>query len=228
MRRGILLSFMAALIQALSAIAIVGTMAIIFKATSIKIKATEAWLETLSWAIIAGLGAWLLWGQLQPLLRRRAVGLSHAGHDHGHVHTAACNHAHDNVHVHDEHCGHTHMATPEQLRGPWSWSHAWSMAFSSGIRPCTGAIGVLLFALAAGMFWAGVLATFAMAIGTALTVSALASIAVGSRELAKRVSGFDTPAAARVQLAAGVAGSALVMMMGLAFFFASLGNSGRL
>ena len=120
------------------------------------------------------------------------------------------------------------MATPEQLRGPWSWSHAWSMAFSIGIRPCTGAIGVLLFALAAGMFWAGVLATFAMAIGTALTVSALASIAVGSRELAKRVSGFDTPAAARVQLAAGVAGSALVMMMGLAFFFASLGNSGRL
>ena len=41
------------------------------------------------------------------------------------------------------------------------------MVFSVGIRPCTGAILVLVFALTQGLFWAGVAATFAMALGTA-------------------------------------------------------------
>ena len=61
--------------------------------------------------------------------------------------------------------------------------------FSVGIRPCTGAILVLVFALTQGMFWAGVAATFAMAIGTAITVAALATLALGSRELALRLGG---------------------------------------
>jgi len=63
------------------------------------------------------------------------------------------------------------------------------VVFSVGIRPCTGAILVLVFALTQGMFWAGVAATFAMAIGTAITVAALATLALGSRELALRLGG---------------------------------------
>lgn len=121
------------------------------------------------------------------------------------------------------------MATPAQLQGPWSWSHAWSLAFSIGIRPCTGAIGVLLLSLSLGILWAGVFATFTMAIGTALTVSALAAMAVGSRELAKRVAGgSESPWAATVSRAAGIGGSALVMVIGATFFIASLIDGPRL
>ena len=74
-----------------------------------------------------------------------------------------------------------------------------------------------------GLFWAGVFATFAMALGTALTVSALAALAVGSRELAKRLAdGGSGQWAARIQTAAGIAGAALITIFGITFFLASL------
>lgn len=254
-RRGILLSFMAALIQALSAIVLVGILAMILKATSLQIKAAENWLETASWGLIALLGAWLLWTRLrgdhhhhhaghaagEPHHPQPDHGHAHGAHDaccagghhhdHGHVHAhgAACAHDHEPGHVHDEHCGHTHMATPQQLQGPWSWSHAWSLAFSIGIRPCTGAIGVLLLSLSLGIMWAGIFATFTMAIGTALTVSALASLAVGSRELAKKLAGgAESHWAASIQQFAAIGGSALVMVIGATFFLASLLGGPRL
>ena len=47
-----------------------------------------------------------------------------------------------------------------------------------GLRPCSGAILVLVFALAQGLFWTGVVATFVMGLGTAITVAAIATIAV--------------------------------------------------
>ena len=68
-------------------------------------------------------------------------------------------------------------------------SARFALAFAVGIRPCTGAILVLVFAIGQGLWWAGVFSTFAMALGTAITVSALATMAVGSRELAKRLAG---------------------------------------
>lgn len=121
------------------------------------------------------------------------------------------------------------MATPEQLQGPWNWSHAWALAFSIGIRPCTGALGVLLLSLSLGIWWAGVFATFTMAVGTALTVSALAAMAVGSRELAKKIAGGgDSPWAVTVQQFAAIGGSALVMILGATFFVATLLQGPRL
>ena len=56
-----------------------------------------------------------------------------------------------------------------------------------GLRPCSGAIIVLVFALAQGLFWIGVASTFVMGIGTAITVAAIATLAVGARGLAGRL-----------------------------------------
>jgi nickel/cobalt exporter len=56
-----------------------------------------------------------------------------------------------------------------------------------GLRPCSGAIIVLVFALAQGLFWAGVAATFVMGLGTAITVAAIATLAVGFRSVAKQI-----------------------------------------
>jgi ABC-type nickel/cobalt efflux system permease component RcnA len=208
-RRSLLLSVMAALVQAMSAILIVGTFALLLSATSLEIRAAEGWLETASWALIAVLGGWLLWRQVKALRATAAHGHHH--HD-----------AHQAGHRHDDSCGHVHIADPGLLGGAWSWRQAWSLALSIGIRPCTGAIAVLLFALSIGMFWAGVFATFAMAAGTALTVSALAAIAVGSRELASRMAGRESPWAVRIEQTAGIAGAALVLVIGATFFAASL------
>ena len=81
------------------------------------------------------------------------------------------------------------MVDARQLAGPFSWRKVMAVVFSVGIRPCTGAILVLVFALTQGLFWAGVAATFAMALGTAITVAVLATLALGSRELALKLGG---------------------------------------
>jgi nickel/cobalt transporter (NicO) family protein len=117
------------------------------------------------------------------------------------------------------------MPEPSQLEGPWSWPKAISLAMTVGIRPCSGAILVLLFALSQGLLWAGVFATFVMALGTAITVSALAALAVGSREAALKWAGQDSPWASRLQNGAGILGALLVLVLGAAGFLASLQGS---
>lgn len=240
MRRGIFLSFLAAFFQACSAILLVGILALAIKATSLQMKAAETWIETLSWALVAGVGVWLLYRQVAPLLAKPAAAHDHAHHHApavAHVHGPGCNHgddhhdhlhddhahsAQDAAHVHDEHCGHVHMPEPSQLEGPWVWSKAISLAMTVGIRPCTGAILVMLFALSQGLLWAGIFATFMMSFGTALTVSALAALAVGSRDLAVRWAGTESPWAGRLETLVGIGGAVVVILLGSVGFFASL------
>lgn len=120
------------------------------------------------------------------------------------------------------------MPDPKDLQGDLSWSKALAIAFSIGIRPCTGAILVLIFSLSQGLFLAGVFSTFAMALGTAITVSLLASLALGSRDLAVRLAGAGRGWAGTVASSAAFAGSALVFLMGVSFFIASLNGTGPL
>jgi nickel/cobalt exporter len=117
------------------------------------------------------------------------------------------------------------MPDPAQLEGTLSWRKALAIAFSVGIRPCTGAILIMIFALSQGLLIAGIFATFAMALGTAITVSTLAALAVGSRELATRLAGGESRFAGAVATGAGLVGSALVFLMGASFFVASLGGA---
>lgn len=264
-RRGIYLSFLAAFIQALSAIAIVTVLAAALNATRVEINAAEGWIETISWGFVALIGVWLLYSQIGAAIRRAreragtaaiAEGASahrahghvccehghaqsdaHEHHHHGHVHDHGHDHGHDqHGHDHDHAhkpgeacgCGHAHMPDPADLKGPMSWSKALAVALSVGIRPCTGAILILVFALSQGLLWAGVFATFAMAFGTALTVSMLAALAVGSRELATRMAGGDGRFANVVVSGIGIGGALLVLVLGVSFFVGSLGPRGPL
>ena len=87
-----------------------------------------------------------------------------------------------------------------------------SAVVAVGLRPCSGAIIVLVFALAQGLFWAGVASTIVMGIGTAITVAAIASLAVGARAVAK---GFAaTRASYGTLMLRGVeVGAAMVLML---------------
>ncbi len=146
-------------------------------------------------------------------------GTHNHGHDHGHDH-----HGHDH-HGHDHH-GHVHLPGPEAVVGPWSWRRAATLAFAVGIRPCTGAIGVLFVANGLGLLWAGVVSTFVMALGTAMTVSGLAALAASSRDVATRLAGTaDNRWAARAQTAIGLIGALLVFILGASFFYYSLTTS---
>jgi ABC-type nickel/cobalt efflux system permease component RcnA len=240
MRRGVMLAFLAALVQAFSALVLVGILVLAMRSTRNTITNTELWLERASWAFVALFGAWLLWRQLRPLLARASDGAhnhahganhAHAPHDHStHDHHDHAHHHHDHAHGDAcETCGHVHMPAPTALEKDWSWRRALALAFAIGIRPCTGAILVLVFAISQGLMWAGVFATFAMALGTAITVSVLAALAVGSRDLAEKLARSRQPTwAGYVGQAAGVAGAALVMILGATFFYYSLNGSGPL
>ena len=77
-----------------------------------------------------------------------------------------------------------------------------------GLRPCSGAILVLVFALAQGLFWAGVIATFVMGLGTFITVAAIATVAVGARawagHLAKARAGYGMLAMRGIEVGAAM------------------------
>jgi nickel/cobalt exporter len=201
-RRGILLSFLASGVQALSAIVIIGVLAIAMNAAGIRIRETAASLETGSYALIALIGAWLLIGQLRP----------GGGHHH---------HAHD--HGEGADCGHAHMPDPGELEGDWDLRRMAAIVFAVGVRPCSGALIVLVFALAQGIFWAGAAATFAMSLGTAITVSALAVLAVGSKQLALRFADGDSRWTEWIYRGSAIGGSALVLLLGVVLFIGSLG-----
>src|SRR5581483_6742400 len=207
-RRGLVLSFASALLQALVAVAIVGIAAALLNATARQMCDAGRVIEIVSYALIALLGARLIWvkgrgliGAVRNISRPlHAVGAAvtppgecHQDHGHeqrhgrGHAHHDYAHHPHSSDHHHhghdhgrghahhhhhdDEHAstwGHAHGPEPEELAGPGGWRRGLAAIVAVGLRPCSGAILVLVFALAQGLFWAGVAATFVMGLGTAI------------------------------------------------------------
>ena len=76
--------------------------------------------------------------------------------------------------------------SPLELAGPGGWKRGLTAIVAVGLRPCSGAILILVYTLAQGLFWAGVAATFIMGLGTAITVAVLATLAVNAQGLARR------------------------------------------
>src|SRR6476469_5406423 len=199
-RRGIVLSFASALLQAFVAVALVGVAAVILNATARQMCDAGRVIELASYALIALLGLRLIWVKGKGFIREarglgrplHAVGAAvtpkdhhehdHKHHDHGHHH----DHDHHD-HDYDSAWGHAHGPEPQELAGPGGWQRGLSAIVAVGLRPCSGAIIVLVFALAQGLFWAGVAATFVMGLGTAITVAAIATLAVGFRSAAKQI-----------------------------------------
>jgi nickel/cobalt transporter (NicO) family protein len=235
MRRGVIISFIAAGLQALSAVILVGVLLIALGATGLQVNAWSNQLETISYAMIALVGLYLLAGQIRGVWRRWQEdapvtvieardghgGHHHHAHDHHHTHESHDHDDHHHLHASGEPCD--HMVDARQLAGPISWRKMMAVVFSVGIRPCTGAILVLVFALTQGLFWAGVAATFAMALGTAITVAVLATLALGSRELALRLGGTNSTWASMVWTTCAIGGATIILLFGALMFMASLG-----
>jgi nickel/cobalt transporter (NicO) family protein len=230
-RRGILISLAAAVLQGLVAIAIVVVASVIFRATAIGMTRATNWLEIVSYALVAGVGAWLLWNKLRHGGHAHAPAPTqdrHQGHDHDHDHDHGHDHNHDHVHAHGHDHGHehghhldhgdachSHAPDPALLDKPLTISRAWAATLAVGIRPCSGAIIVLVFALSQQLFLAGIAAVLAMSFGTFITVSALAVAAVSTKDLALRFAGLDTPAAERIMRVIEIGGAAFVLVFGL-------------
>ncbi len=234
LKRGLILSFLAALLQGLVAIILVGVLALVFHATAQTLQATAHGVEIMAFGGIALLGGWLVWKKgsaVKQLLISNIATVSTHNHlhhrqdhdDHHMKHETLPRHDHN--HVHDNHCGHFHAPAPETLGKGFTWKSAIMTVIAAGSRPCSGAILVLVFALSQGIFWAGVTATLAMSLGTALTTGALAAFAVLAKSLALRVTDASGVRAELVLRGLELGAACVVLLVGTALLMGTIGAS---
>ncbi len=119
---------------------------------------------------ICGVGLWLMWRGLRGLQRQFAV-KAHDAHHHG-----------DDPHVHDEHCGHAHGPSVADMDRLTSWRDVAVLIIGIALRPCTGALFLLILTWQLGIGASGVAGAFAMGLGTALVTISVAVLSVWSRE----------------------------------------------
>jgi nickel/cobalt exporter len=196
------------------------------------------WIELASYCGIAAIGAWLVWRKGSALLaafrehaaRRRALASAPAytgvawGRPAFSLSAAAYRAGPpDAPNELAGECGHMHMPDPAQLNGPFSWRAAAGTVIAAGARPCSGAILVLVFAMAQGLFAAGVAAAFAMAIGTAVATGALAWVAVFSKSTAMRLAAGENSRLALVARGFEFAAALAVLAFGVALLLGARG-----
>lgn len=198
LRRGIGLAFASALVQACAAILFVGVLAVLFGATAVSMARAMNMVEIAAYGGIALFGAWLAFTKGRSLFRLLR------GDPADHVHGPDCG------------CVDKHAPDPHLLEGRGGWRRAAIAVVSAGARPCSGAILVLTFALAQSVPWSGVISVFAMGVGTAITVSAIAALSVYGKRMAVGLASLGGPRAALVTLAVELAAAFLVMGFGLA------------
>ncbi|HBJ6585289.1 TPA: nickel/cobalt transporter [Salmonella enterica subsp. arizonae serovar 18:z4,z23:-] len=198
LKSSIALTLAAALLQGLLAIGLVVGVLTVLQLPARKLHLSGFWLEKVSYALVGGLGILLCWRamkRLRALLRKPGF----IAFTPRHVHHEKCG------------CGHQHLPTREHLHSGDDWRARLMIVLSMGMRPCSGAIMVLLFSKVIGVF------SWGMAAGTSLTITSLALLVHTFRALAVKLSGNKTPALWRL-----VGWSTLALAGGIILLIAAL------
>lgn len=174
------LTLASSLLQGLVAILLVVVVLSLLALPARQLHLSGYWLEKGSYLLVGVLGLLLCWRALKRLRQLLHAPKFRAFTPH-HVH-------HDNCG-----CGHQHLPTQTQLQNGGDWRARLMIILSMGMRPCSGAIMVLLFSKVIGVFAWGVASALAMAAGTSLTISGLALLVHGFRQLAVKISGKGAP-----------------------------------
>ncbi|ESS56964.1 high-affinity nickel-transport family protein [Enterobacter cloacae S611] len=174
------LTLASSLLQGLVAILLVVVVLSLLALPARQLHLSGYWLEKGSYLLVGVLGLLLCWRALKRLRQLLQAPRFRAFTPH-HVH-------HDNCG-----CGHQHLPTQTQLQNGGDWRARLVIVLSMGMRPCSGAIMVLLFSKVIGVFAWGVASALAMAAGTSLTISGLALLVHGFRQLAVKLSGKRAP-----------------------------------
>jgi nickel/cobalt transporter (NicO) family protein len=213
--RGIVLSFLSSAAQAATAILGVGILALIMGLVAREVTSATYTLERISFLMIAGVGLYLIWRATRDWF---GFGGGHHHHHHHHDHGG---HAHGHHHDHDhgdDHANHMALPTSRPLLG--NLRETIGVIVSIGIRPCQGSVFVLLLSLTFGVFWAGVLAALAIALGTALTVSAIAVFTVAARQSANAILSARPKWLEWTARAIGILAGLFILWIGLALAWA--------
>lgn len=180
LKSSIALTLASSLLQGGVAIALVVVVLSLLQLPARQLHLSSFWLEKGSYALVGVLGLILCWRALKKLrvLLQKPKFKAFTPH-----------------HIHNDHCGcgHQHLPTQAQLQSGDDWRARLMIVLSMGMRPCSGAIMVLLFSKVIGVFGWGILSALAMAAGTSLTISSLALLVHSFRQLAVKLSGDNAP-----------------------------------
>jgi nickel/cobalt exporter len=227
LRRGFVISLFAALLQGIVAVALISIAALIFHATAPRMTQAASLLETASYIGIIALGGVLLARKTmafiaawQALPRSNIDQIFAASPPMGRSASAFFADAGDENHRHSPQCGHFHGLDATRLDAGFRWREALLTVVTAGARPCSGAILVLVFALAQDMFWVGIGATFAMSLGTALTTGGLAAFAVFAKRSAVKYAGAGSARGVLFARLMEVAAALCILLFGCALLTA--------
>ncbi|MEQ9488298.1 MAG: nickel/cobalt transporter [Alphaproteobacteria bacterium] len=212
LRRGVVLAVLSSFVQGITAIVAVTATVAVMRMTLRQAQGATANLEIVSYGLVALVGLMLLVSRFRRIRNR-----------HRHGRKSEHKHDHDGLDSHS-HCGHAHGPSRADLDVPLSLAGMAAIVFSIGIRPCSGGILTLLVAFSLGLPWAGVAAVMAMALGTAITVSAVATLSVYSRKGALHLMRFLPDRAGLVSVIVdGVAmlGGVVILLAGLLLLYAT-------
>lgn len=197
------LTLAASLVQGLMAVALVTVVLGILQLSSRTLHNSSFWMEKGSFVLVAGLGLLLCFRALKrlyiavvrqpkpmtilrmtplsatPLVvpndRRMTLSPVPVSLPSTHQHNTDCG------------CGHRHLPSNEELERDGSWRTRLMIVLAMGLRPCSGAILVLLFSKVIGVYLWGVASALVMAAGTAITISALAVLVFYCRRVVERL-----------------------------------------
>ncbi len=228
LKRGMVISFLSALLQGAAAILLVVVAYFALRGTGITLTRATWAMEVASFAMIALFGLWLLTRKIWSLRRTMPLqGLAMAAPTGptGLRFEAVEVHSHDDLEPGNvcADCGQMHMPDAAAIGGKdFSLHEAWSAILAVGMRPCSGAILVMTFSLLNGLYLGGALSVLAMSIGTAITVSILATLAVTAKDIAVRFAGPGSNRAEKITLGVEIIAAIFLILMGLSLLGASL------
>ena len=249
LRNGVALACIASLAQAAGAIALILVASMLLHLTSVSITWATFQFEVASDAVVLLLGCWLVWTKIikparslklafepvtpftRPELyldgmvgggpsRFQATEVAGVPEPSGHslrVSVRAAAVANDPCD-----CGGLHIPDAAMAAGTLDWRKAWTVVASTALRPCTGALIVMVFSISQGLLAAGIASTLMMGIGTALTVATLAVLSVSARKTAFVLTGADSPLGRRIKRGVEVCGALAVLSAGVLLLLGSI------
>ncbi|MCD9495752.1 hypothetical protein GLP20_12735 [Photobacterium carnosum] len=196
-KASLIMTVVSAFVQAVVAITLVSILLVFFKSSMRQVNDAADQFISYSFMAMLLLGVIVIYRSLKQAWQLRTALLHH--HDHGNN----CG------------CGHKHFANADEINQATSLREYIVIIFSIGIRPCTGAILVLLFANMVGLYWLGVISAILMAIGTALTTSAIALLTLSGKKIVSRYLATNDRQRTITSIILKLFGGVLLVLLGL-------------
>lgn len=194
LKNSIRLTLLSSLMQGIIAVIMTSIVIVVLTLSSAHFRLTQLWMERASFLLIIMLGCYWIIKYTQHLYRQYHQQKSVITTPHFSIKQATPIKTSsvlitNNRHQHHDNCGcgHQHILTADDVAQAQDWKSQLMIILSIGARPCSGAIFVLFLAYMIDLYWWGVLATMAMAVGTGFALSCFALLVLFTRERAVKL-----------------------------------------